>query len=708
MSHTESLILNLWTQDETEGLDDLDLLVYQSRILGSDPRLVLWGGGNTSLKVSERDFRGRDTHVLRVKGSGSDLKAVTRRDFPGVRLDDVLPLMEREAMSDEEMVAYLGHALMEPNSPRPSIETLLHAFIPARSVVHSHADAILALTNNLRWQEALDKVYGDSLARIPYRRPGFLLSKEVGKAARARPDLQGVILLNHGLITWHDDPREAYRLHIELVDRAARHAKHGVRASTKPTHAAPRAVWHRRDKAAQLAPRLRGLLGRIERGVLQFHDSEEVMRFVTGQVVDPDRLEAVLEAGAATPDHILNTKRTPMFVHAVEEADIRQLADAATLAYERWSTQYREYFNTHTPPPATRSSQAHQQPTTTMLPPIPRVIVVEGLGIFTYGKDSRAANISADIYRHTIEIIEAAETVGSYRSLSPKDAFEAEYWPLELYKLSLAPPAKPLSRKVALVTGAAGAIGSAIARRFAAEGAHVVCADLDLVGVERLADELNEGNPPNRALGLSIDVTQEGRVIESFHQIALAYGGVDIAVSNAGFAHSAPLDKLELADWERSLAVNATGHFLVARESLRVMQAQSLGGSIVFIATKNVTAPGKEFGAYSAAKAAEAQLARVLAIEGGSHGIRSNIINPDAVFAGSGLWSPEVREERARAHGIHPDQIEEFYRARNLLNARVLAEDVAEAALFFASDRSAKTTGAMLPVDGGLREAFPR
>jgi NAD(P)-dependent dehydrogenase (short-subunit alcohol dehydrogenase family) len=343
-----------------------------------------------------------------------------------------------------------------------------------------------------------------------------------------------------------------------------------------------------------------------------------------------------------------------------------------------------------------------------MLPASPRVVIVEGLGVFTFGKDSRAATISADIYDHTVGIIESAERLGGYKSLSASDAFDAEYWPLELYKLTLAPAEKSLSRKVALVTGAVGAIGSAIARRFMQEGAHVVCSDLDGEGAIRLSGELNATKPANNALGIEMDVTREDSVLAAFHSIKLEYGGVDIVVSNAGIAHGAPIEDLELEEWSRSLAVNATGHFLVAREAIRIMKTQGLGGSLVFIGTKNVPAPGKEFGAYSAAKAAEVQLARVLALEAGSYGIRSNIINPDAVFAGSGLWSDDLRDERARAHGIAPGDLEEFYRARNILTLAVRAEDVAEAALFFASDRSSRTTGAMLPVDGGLREAFPR
>ncbi len=327
---------------------------------------------------------------------------------------------------------------------------------------------------------------------------------------------------------------------------------------------------------------------------------------------------------------------------------------------------------------------------------------------------SRWAKIAAQrLYQRTStsilsESVEAAERIGRYKTISEADLFGVEYWPLELYKLTLAPPEKELSRSVALVTGAAGAIGAAIARKLASEGAHVACADLDLEGANALAAELTATNPANAALALSMDVTVEGSVQEAYTRLLLEYGGIDVLISNAGIAKAAPLDELTLDDWEKSLAVNATGHFLVAREALRVMKTQDTGGSMVFIATKNVTAPGKDFGAYSASKAAEAQLARVLALEGGPYGIRSNIINPDAVFPGSGLWSQEVREQRARAQGFDPSELEEHYRKRNLLQAQVTAEDVAEAALFLASARSAKTTGAMLPVDGGLREAFPR
>lgn len=682
-----------WSETEVAGRSGLDLLVYQSRLIGSEPQLVLWGGGNTSLKLEERDYRGRPCRVLRVKGSGSDLKTVEPRDFPAVRMDDVLALFEREEMSDEAMVEYLQFAMLDPRAPRPSIETLLHAFVPAHSVVHSHADAILALTNNTRADAILTEVFGDELVLVPYLRPGFRLSKLVGLAARSRSDLKGAILLNHGLITWHDDPREAYHLHLEMVNRAAGYNRSSA-VSAHPVLAVPEPS-RRREIAARLSPLLRGLVSREQPLIARFDDSEDILRFVSGAALGLERTRAVLQAGAATPDHILNVKRTPLWIEPTSLDDAQNLEQATQAAIESYIQDYRAYFEQY------RQGEP-------MLAPVPRVVLIAGLGMFTLGKDSRAAGISADIAHHTFAIMERAEQTGVYRSLSLEEAFRAEYWPLELYKLQLAPPEKQLSRRVVLITGAAGAIGAAIARRFAAEGAHVVCADIDLARAEELAAELTRAWPHNRALALAFNVADEEATGAAYRRMLCEYGGLDVLVSNAGIAHNAPLDTLSLEDWQRSLAINATGHFLVVREALRVMKAQGLGGGLVFIATKNVPAPGKDFGAYSASKAAQAQLARVAALEGGPSGIRSNIINPDAIFSGSGLWSPQVRAERARAHGIDASQLEEFYRQRNLLHVDVRAEDVAEAALFFASARSSRTTGAMLPVDGGLREAFPR
>lgn len=682
-----------WSDAEASGLGDLDLLIYASRLIGMEPSLVLWGGGNTSIKVTERDFRGREAQVLRVKETGADLKNVAREDFPGVRMEEILALQGRSEMDDQEVVEYLAHALQERDSPRPSIETLLHGFLPHEVVIHTHADAVVSLSNTDRATEIIREVYGADVVFIPYRRPGFLLSKEVAAALRANPGAKAVILEKHGAITWGATVKEAYLGAIELATRAEEAIRSRKRGRVRFGGARVQslAAEERRRMALEVAPLLRGLAGKGRRQILHFDDSPRVLEFVGS--AEGGELSQI---GPATPDHTIHTKRLPCFVHAESPGDPERLKEAVLTAVDRYVQDYSRYF------------EAHRFEGVSLLDSHPRVVLVPGLGMFTMGKDKRASAIANEIYRHTIEVLGAASSIGRYVSLTEKDAFEVEYWPLELYKLTLAPPEKELARRVVVVTGGASGIGKATALRLAREGAHVVIGDLDEAGAGKVAEEITDANGFGRALGLRIDVTSESSVRRFFEETVLAYGGVDVIVSNAGIAHSAPVDRIDLADWERSFAVNSTGHFLVAREGLRLLKSQGLGGSFVFVATKNVMSPGKEFAAYSASKAAEAQLAKVLALEGGQHGIRSNIVNPDAVFRDSKLWSDEIRRERARAQGISVDQVEEFYQKRNILGAPVFPEDVAEAVLFFASDRSAKTTGCTLTVDGGVKDAFPR
>jgi rhamnulose-1-phosphate aldolase/alcohol dehydrogenase len=682
-----------WNDAEASPLQGLDLLVYASRLVGAETSLVIWGGGNTSIKTRERDHRGREIGVLRVKGSGSDLKSVQRKDFPGVRMDDIAALLDRDEMSDEEMVGYLAHTLQESGGVRPSIETLLHGFLAAPVVVHTHADAVVSLTNNDRAHEVLQGVYGKDVIALAYRRPGFRISRDVAHAIADRPEAKALLLERHGTITWGATVRDAYEASIELITRAEeaiaerkkdRRVFGGARVPIREP-----AV--RRETALTVAPRVRGLLGRKNRVIVTFDDSPGVTEFVSS--MDASRVSQI---GPATPDHTIYAKRLPCFVAAHGSEAGATLLETIERSVARFVVDYTRYFEEN------RFEGAQ------LLDPLPRVVLVPGLGMFTAGKDRRTAGIVSDIYHHTINVLGNAGAFGDYVSLSPKDAFDVEYWPLELYKLTLAPPEKELARRIALVTGGGSGIGRAVARRLAAEGAHVVVGDVDGVTARKTADEIVAAVGAGRALGLEMDVTREASVRAAFEETVLAYGGLDVLVSNAGVAHSSPVVRLALADWERSFAVNATGHFIVAREAMRVLTAQGLGGALVFVATKNVMSPGKDFAAYSAAKAAEAQLAKVLALEGAPHGIRSNIVNPDAVFQDSKLWSDEVRRERAAAQGIGVDQLEDFYRKRNLLGVGILPEDVAEAVLFLASERSAKTTGCTLTVDGGVRDAFPR
>src|SRR5213592_1632739 len=682
-----------WDAAAAKKLDGLDLLVYASRLIGAETSLVVWGGGNTSIKQVERDHRGREVRVLRVKGSGSDLKSIERKHFPGVRMDDVLALLERKDMGDQEMVDYLAHTLQEPSSPRPSIETLLHGFLPAAAVIHTHADAIVSLTNNDHHRDVFDQVYGKDVITLPYRRPGFRISRDVADALRLHPDATALVLERHGTITWGATVLDAYDATIELITRAEEaiaERKRGRRVFGGPRVPVSEPAA-RRAAALAAAPRLRGVLSRTRRVIVTFDDSPPVLEFVSS--AHGPRLSQI---GPATPDHTIYTKRLPCVVALDGSETGEPLMAAIEAAVERFVADYTRYFD------ANRFEGAE------LGDPRPRVVLAPGLGMFTAGRDRRTAGIVNDIYHHTIDVIGGASTFGEYVSLSAKDAFDVEYWPLELYKLTLAPPEKELARRIALVTGGASGIGRAVARRLAAEGAHVVVADLDEAGARKTAHEIVATVGAGRALGLGMDVSREDSVSAGVEETVLAYGGLDILVSNAGVAHSCPVERLSLADWERSFAVNATGHFLVAREALKILIAQGLGGALVFVATKNVMSPGKDFAAYSAAKAAEAQLAKVLSLEGAPHGIRSNIVNPDAVFQDSKLWSDEVRRERAAAQGIPVTELEEFYRRRNLLGVRILPEDVAEAVLFLASDRSAKTTGCTITVDGGVKDAFPR
>ena len=710
-----------WVEAEASAQPELEGLLYASRLVGADQRLVVWGGGNTSAKVTETDFRGRQVSVLRIKGSGSDLRTIQPRDFPGVRLDDLLPLQTLATMTDEEMVAYLAYTLMEPASPRPSIETLLHGFLPPRFIIHTHADAILALTNTPNGRRWVAEALGSGAVWIDYQRPGFALSKRVGEAFAGTPGATSIILEKHGLITWGANAREAYEDTIAIVTQAEQFIARQRSTSMSPPGARAEGLdaAARRRMFVAVAPLIRGLAARTTAGgdvlppsqtlevpasgrvVLRFDDAPDVLSFAS----DPHAAR-LSQIGPATPDHLMNTKRTPLYVPlfqveqaADEGAAVAAIEQALEPAWGAWAQEYVSYVQI-----CSVAAKAAPAP----VDPRPRVLLIPGLGMVALGRDAKAARVAADIYHHAVATIRDAESVDRYDSLSAQDCFGVEYWPLELYKLTLAPPEAELSRRVALVTGAAGGIGRAIAIRLCQDGAHVVISDVNLDSACQLAEELNRRHGAGRAIAVRCNVADEAEVQAMFADTVAAFGGLDILVSNAGIAPFSALDKLSLTEWQRSLDVNATGHFLVTREAIRLFKRQGIGGNIIFVVTKNTMAPGKEFGAYSAAKSAQAQLARVAAIELGEFGIRVNMLNPDAVFRGSTLWSEELRRARASAHGISEEGLEDFYRKRNLLGVAIFPEDVAEAAWWLATDRSRKTTGTVITVDGGVAAAFPR
>ncbi|MFY9270357.1 MAG: bifunctional rhamnulose-1-phosphate aldolase/short-chain dehydrogenase [Candidatus Manganitrophaceae bacterium] len=684
---------SLWSDRDAKGLAGVDLVVYTSRIVGANSNLVLWGGGNSSIKVDGKDHTGTPVRILWIKGSGSDMKTITAKHFTPLRLDDLLPLMKREAMTDEEMVAYQMKSVLEPGTPKPSIETLLHAFLPSPHIYHTHADAICALTDTPNSPNVVEEVYGKEVAVVDYIRPGFLLSKWVGEAYRKNPGLKAIILDKHGLITWGDTARAAYELTISMVTAAERYAAKQGRGKLILGGLKVPALSHaeRHAVAAEVAPTLRGEVSREKRMVLQYEDAPSVLKFAGSE-----EAKRLTQIGPFTPDHLMHTKPWPLFVDTKNPGDPEKLREKIRKGCEVYREKYIAYF------------EKYKTAGVTMLDPNPRVVLIPGIGMFTTGKDRRATRIPHDLYLHTMSVIQAASGIDAYRSITTREICDFEYWPMENFKLTLLPPEKEFSRKIALVTGAAGGIGRAIATAFVEAGAMVVLTDIDLMKTLALVEEMNQKAGEVNATAVVMDVTDPRSVRRGFEQAVLAYGGLDIFISNAGVAKTASVDQLSLTDWEASLAVNATGHFLTSQMALRIMKEQRVGGSVVVVATKNVLAPGKDFGAYSASKAAQTQLARIMAIENAGAGIRVNMVNPDGVFENSGLWSPAIREERARAHGIPVEQVEAFYAKRNLLQTKITARDVAESVLFLASDRAAKTTGAMIPVDGGVREAFPR
>ncbi|VAX30009.1 Predicted rhamnulose-1-phosphate aldolase / Predicted lactaldehyde dehydrogenase [hydrothermal vent metagenome] len=684
---------SLWSNKAAKDLSSIDLVVYTSRLIGANTNLVLWGGGNSSIKTMGSDHTGKKCEILWIKGSGSDMRTIAPKNFTPLRLQDLLPLQQRDAMTDEAMVDYQMKSMLNPKAPKPSIETLLHAFLPPAHIYHTHADAICALTDTPKSKQIIREVFGKTVALVSYTRPGFLLSKRVAEAYKKTPNITAIILDKHGLITFGKTAKAAYDMTIKMVSQAEAYAakKRKGKNPMGPLQIKGLPVNKRRALAAQIAPILRGEISHNKHVVLRYEDAPGLLQFIGSE-----KAKKLTQIGPFTPDHLMHTRPWPLFVDVKDPADLQSLKQALHKSLTSYRKRAVDYFERYKPEGVT------------ILDPNPRVILIPGIGMFSTGKNRAAANIPHDLYMHTYPVIEAATAIDRYRTISLKETCDFEYWPMENFKLTLLPPEKTFSRKIALITGAAGALGSAIASAFIEAGACVVLTDIDEKKTCALADKLNEAVGSRQAVAITMDVCSEHEVKRGFEAAVLAFGGLDIFISNAGIARPSSVDNLSLSDWEASLSVNATGHLLTSQAALKIMKAQKLGGSIVVVTTKNVLAPGKDFGAYSASKAAQTQLARIMAIENASVGIRVNMVTPDGIFEGSGLWSQSVREERAEAHGIALDEVEDFYAKRNLLQTPIYARDVAEGVLFLASERAAKTTGAILPIDGGLREAFPR
>jgi len=597
-------------------------------------------------------------------------------------------------MTDEEMVEFLLPTMLHPSMPRPSIETLLHAFVPFPHVDHTHPDSIVTLCNLKEGEERTREIFGDSVAWIDYMRPGFRLAKEVGLAVRANPNLRGVFLGSHGLVTWGHSHREAYENTLALINEAQAYID--AKRSQKPVLGGARfqALGDAASDAllAKALPALRGTLSARKRCVLHVDRSPATL-----ELVNSHKGKEMALTGSACPDHLVHTKYLPLWVDFdPQRDDADSLEDKLIEGVNAYAESYEAYV------------KANGKPDDPKLDPYPRVILIPGVGMIATGPDKSAAENSAGLYQRAVQVIRGADATGTFASMSAKDAYDVEYWPLELYKLTLAPPERELSRRVAYITGAASGIGKATALRLAEQGAHIVVADINMEGAEATAREIEERFGEGRAVAAHVDVTDESAVVRSFDRVTLAYGGIDILVSNAGLAAAIPFEQTSAADWDRVHNVLAKGYFLVAREAYARMKAQGIGGSIIFVTSKNAMVASRGAAAYNAAKAAELHMARSLAEEAGAAGVRVNCVAPDAVLEGSAIWNGRWRNERARDYGIQPEELEEFYRKRTTLGVNIYPSDIAEAILFLASDRAQKTTGCTITVDGGVAAAYMR
>ena len=664
-----------WADGERVN-EDLALRVYSSRLIGQEPTLVLHGGGNTSVKTRLTDDTGQEVEVLCVKGSGWDLAEIEPPGLPAVRLAGLAKLRSRDALSDEEMVNAQRTRLLDASSPNPSVETLLHAFLPAKYIDHSHADAVLALVDQPEPEAVCQEVFGDRFPCVPYVMPGFALAKLAAKVAEANPQAEGLVLLKHGLFSFGEGARESYERHVRAVDAAERYI-----AERRVTLSISRRVLPRLDWA-RIAPRLRGALGK---------DGERQAHYVLHRratlAIDAylgrEDLGEVSQRGTPTPDHVIRTKRVPLVLELEPSMDDSALDAAIDTALTRYRNDYRAYVEAEA---AAKGREVRP------LDPDPRVVLIPGAGMITAGTTLEAARVAADLHEHCIDVIEAAEAIGTYEVLPLGDVFDMEYWSLEQAKLGKTRP-KHFDGRVVVVTGAARGIGEATARLFASHGAALFLIDREPKALEQIAGELG-------AAHAVLDVADAAALRAAVAECVKVFGGIDGVVSNAGFAPQGALHTLEDELLQQSFAVNFFAHHVLAQEAIRVMRAQGLGGFILFNASKAAFNPGKDFGPYAIPKAALIALMKQLALENGEAGIRVNAVNADRIR--TGLLPPAFVEARAKARGLDADA---YFRS-NLLRREVTTEDVAGAFLSLAL--ALGTTGSVFTVDGGNIAASPR
>ena len=693
----------LWDEAKAAEMagDEVALLIYRSNLLGADLRLTNYGGGNTSCKAMAKDpLTQQDVEVMWVKGSGGDLGTLKRSGLAALYTDRLrkLETVYRGLAHEDEMVELFNHAIYDLNSKAPSIDTPLHGFLPFKHIDHLHPDAAIAIAAAKDGKKIVQDLFEGAIGWVDWQKPGFDLGLQLRQCLTNNPGIRGIMLGSHGLFTWGDTAYESYLNTLEVIERCAQYledqiGKKGPVFGGEKLSSLPKE--DRRAKAAALAPVLRGFCSSKTKMIGHFTDDERVLQFINSN--DLDRLAPM---GTSCPDHFLRTKISPLVLHlstTEDLSDLEVLKEKLAPLFDAYRKMYEDYYNTckHPNSPDIRDTN-------------PVVILYPGVGMFTFAKDKQTARVAAEFYINAINVMRGAEAISEYTSLPRQDAFNIEYWLLEEAKLQRMPKPKPLTGRIALITGSAGGIGKAIAKKFAEEGACVIINDINVERMEGAMAEFNKWYGKDNAASTWLDVTNEDSIESAYEAAALSFGGVDIIVNNAGISTSKSLLDHTVQDWDKLYDILVKGQFMVTKAGVKVLRKQGLGGDVINIVSKNAVVAGPNNAGYGSAKAAQAHLSRLLAAELGADKIRVNMVNPDAVIADSNIWAGGWAEGRAKAYGITVEELPAYYAKRTLMNEAILPEDIANACFIFVSGLLNKSTGNVLNVDGGVAAAFVR
>jgi rhamnulose-1-phosphate aldolase/alcohol dehydrogenase len=701
--HSFKHVSYLWDDEKAAALhgDEVGLLVYRSNLLGADLRLTNYGGGNTSCKVKAMDpISADEVEVMWVKGSGGDLGTMKRNGLAALYVERLRSLTKvyRGKAFEDEMVQLFNHCIFDLDSKAPSIDTPLHAFLPFKHIDHLHPDAAIAIAAAKDGEAITKELFKGTIGWVPWQRPGFELGLQLKKCLDDYPGIRGIMLGSHGLFTWGNTAYESYVNTLEVIETCAEFVEqmtetNGVVFGGEKLAALPEA--DRRRQALLLAPVLRGLFSSQQSMIGHFSDDPRVLQFVNSH--DLHRLAPM---GTSCPDHFLRTKISPLVLDLAPDEDLsntQQVQEKIVPSFKAYREMYAAYYEAckHENSPAMRD-------------PNPVVILYPGVGMFTFAKDKQTARVAAEFYTNAINVMRGAEAISAYTSLPRQEAFDIEYWLLEEAKLQRMPKPKPLSGKIALVTGSGGGIGKAIAKKFLSEGACVVLNDVNGDRLRAAEHEFSLQFGCDNVRAIEMDVTDSSSVIRALEEASLAFGGIDVVVNNAGISISKGIADHTEQDWDRLYDILAKGQFLVSQAAVAVMRKQGRGGDIINIVSKNAFVAGPNNVAYGSAKAAQAHLSRLMAAELGADKIRVNIVNPDAVISDSNIWSGGWAEGRAKAYGITVEELPAYYAKRTLLNESILPEDIANACFAFVGGLLQKSTGNTLNVDGGVAAAFLR